>query len=152
MKWTLSGFVRSSIWFCFNPDQSATVWEEAVHCGVSGITQPTLKNVLIPFGNRFNSGCCVDIFGWAVYETDPGDHCHGLHFQVYILANNFKTLIEICFAGTFKQSWSESPARKKKCEIECTNVFQMCRGILPCGNKTKIWRFWLVFFWTSIVN
>ena len=37
------------------------------------------------------SGRCVYISGGALHETDPGDNCHGLNFQVIL--NNFTTLI-----------------------------------------------------------
>lgn len=37
------------------------------------------------------SGRCVYISGGALHETDPGDNCHGLNFQVVL--NNFTTLI-----------------------------------------------------------
>jgi len=58
---TLLGSVRASFRFRFNPKQSPTVREEAVHCCLPGR--------------------CVYISWGALHETDPGDDCHGLYFQ-----------------------------------------------------------------------
>ena len=56
-KIMLSGFVRPSFRFCFSPKQSATVWEEAVHCCLPGtLLSVMIKNVHEPVCLMVNKG------------------------------------------------------------------------------------------------
>ena len=92
-----SGSIGPSFRLCLNSRQSSPGWEEAVHSCMPGLYSNSLVTLFFPVDLYSelcrNSGRSVHISGRTVYETDPRNHCHGLHIQV--LHQKFRNSIYI---------------------------------------------------------